>query len=342
VIVDIERFLDAEERYWRELGGMLEELESDLERTLSLAEAKRFYYLYQRASSGLARLAGFPHEMQIRVRLESLVARAYAEIHETRKRSYKLLPFKWFFGTFPRTFRRHGRLFWLAVLITLLGAAFGGYALHSDPGAKRIILPFSHLRVDPSERVDFEESRSEDPIKRHRGSFSAYLMTHNTKVSIFAMGLGVTFGIGTIILLFYNGVILGAVVFDYVAAGQAGFVAGWLLPHGAVEIPAILIAGQAGLLLGRVLIGWDTSDSIKSRLRAVSGDLVTLIFGVAVLLIWAGVVEAFLSQYHEPVIPYWSKIAFGLLELAALALFFTRFGRAGETGGRSAAVGGRT
>lgn len=339
MIVDIERFLDAEERYWNELSGILEELESDLERSLSLAEAKRFYYLYQRASSGLAKLASFPHEMHVRVQLESLVARAYAEIHETRKRSHRVLPFRWFFYTFPQTFRRHSRVFWLALLITLVGGAFGGYALHADPEAKRIILPFSHLRVDPSERVDFEETRSEDRMKKHRSAFSAYLMTHNTKVSIFAMGLGVTFGIGTIILLFYNGVILGAVVFDYVTAGQAGFVAGWLLPHGAVEIPAILIAGQAGLLLGRVLIGWGTSDSIKSRLRSVLGDLVTLIFGVAVLLIWAGVVEAFLSQYHEPVIPYWSKITFGLLELAALWLFFARSGRAKEPGLLPAAAG---
>ena len=70
------------------------------------------------------------------------------------------------------------------------------------------------------------------------------------------------------------------------------------------------------------------------------GDLVTLIFGVAVLLIWAGVVEAFLSQYHEPVIPYWSKITFGLLELAALWLFFARSGRAKEPGARLAAAGG--
>ena len=51
-------------------------------------------------------------------------------------------------------------------------------------------------------------------------SFAATLMTHNTKVSVLAMAMGMTWGLGTIVLLFYNGVILGAVCFDYVLAGE--------------------------------------------------------------------------------------------------------------------------
>jgi uncharacterized membrane protein SpoIIM required for sporulation len=144
------------------------------------------------------------------------------------------------------------------------------------------------------------------------------------------MALGMTWGIGTIMLLFYNGIILGAVVFDYVLAGEIRFVAGWLLPHGAIEIPAILIAGQAGLILGKALIGWGTSAGMKNRLRMISPDLVTLIFGVAILLVWAGIVEAFFSQYHEPVIPYTLKIIFGLTEMLLLTLFLMRSGRKAE------------
>jgi uncharacterized membrane protein SpoIIM required for sporulation len=129
-----------------------------------------------------------------------------------------------------------------------------------------------------------------------------------------------------VIVLFYNGVVLGAVALDYVRAGQAKFLAGWLLPHGVVEIPAILIAGQAGLLLASALIGRERRGTVRTRLRALSPDLVTLIGGVAVMLIWAGVIESFLSQYHEPVIPYAAKIAFGVVELVLLGLFLGRSG----------------
>jgi len=46
-----------------------------------------------------------------------------------------------------------------------------------------------------------------------------------------------------------------------------------------------------------------------------------------VLLVWAGFVESFLSQHHEPAVPYWLKILFGTLELGALAWFLARGGR---------------
>ena len=62
----------------------------------------------------------------------------------------------------------------------------------------------------------------------------------------------------------------------------------------------------------------------------MSRDVVTLIFGVALLLVWAGLVEAFLSQYHEPILPYEVKIAFGMVELALLTLFLLKSGRKQE------------
>ena len=105
-------------------------------------------------------------------------------------------------------------------------------------------------------------------------------MTHNTKVSIFTLALGMTWGVGTIIMLFYNGVILGAVAVDYIRAGQTKFLLGWLMPHGVMEIPAILIAGQAGLMLALALIGRGSRAPLRTRLREISGDIVTLIFGV--------------------------------------------------------------
>jgi len=330
VIVDLQRFLAAETPYWEELEALLDGLEQRVERTLGLAEAKRFHYLYQRASSDLAKLDAFPAEPRIRQRLESVVARAYAEVHETRQRPHRFSPLTWFFRTFPRTFRRQRRCFYAACAVTAVGCLLGAYVIEAHGEDKRILLPrehFPHLAGHPSERVAYEEARQEDRVAGHAASFSTLLMTHNTRVSIFAMALGMTWGFGTVVVLFHNGVVLGAVAYDYVDAGEAQFLAGWLLPHGAVEIPAILIAGQAGLILGLALIGRGDSAPVKARLRRVAGDVVTLIFGVALLLIWAGIVEAFFSQYHEPTIPYWLKIAFGIAELTLLAVYLTRSGR---------------
>ena len=173
-----------------------------------------------------------------------------------------------------------------------------------------------------------EESWEDLGIKDQVISFSSYLITHNTKVSIFSMALGMTWGVGTVILLLYNGIILGAISLDYIISGETVFLLGWLLPHGAIEIPAILLASQAGLVLAGALIGWENrSLSIKIRLRKTSGDIVTLISGAAIMLVWAGIIEAFLSQYHEPVIPYEAKIGFGVFEIVLLATFLWKSGR---------------
>jgi hypothetical protein len=75
------------------------------------------------------------------------------------------------------------------------------------------------------------------------------------------------------------------------------------------------------------MIGWKQSLSLKMRLRQILADLVTLIGGIALMLVWAGIIEAFFSQYHEPVLPYEVKIGFGLLELVVLAFFLSRAGR---------------
>lgn len=326
MIINLQKFIEAEKNYWTELEVILDKIESEPEHKMAAEQVKRFHYLYQRTSADFAKIATFSSEPEIFRYLESLTARAYGNIHEIREKPYRLFPLKWFFYTFPQTFRRHIRAFYLSLAITFVGFVFGGIAVSFDPMAKEIILPFSHLQGSPSERVANEEKALDDRIKGVKMTGATWYMTHNTKVSIFVMASGITWGIGTIILLFYNGVILGAVALDYILAGQSKFLLAWLSPHGIIEIPAVLLAGQAGLVLANALIGWGRSTSLRMRFREISSSLVTLVFGVAVMLVWAGFIEAFISQYHEPVIPYSFKIAFGIIELILLVLFLSASG----------------
>ena len=340
MIIDLERFIEDEKPYWDELEGMLGRMEQDAAFAMDLAQVKRFHYLYQRASTALARIDGFAAAPEFRRYLESLVARGFGEIHETRERPHRFAPWAWFSVTFPRTFRRHIRKFQLSLAITIAGCLFGGAALLLDPSDKDVLLPFQHLMGSPAERVAREEHEVNRQLEKGKLTFSSYLMTHNTQVSIACMASGLTFGIGTIILLFFNGVILGAVVFDYASAGQSLFLAGWLLPHGVVEIPAILLAGQGGLILASALIGRGSGLPLGKRLSLVWSDLATLMGGVGIMLVWAGLVEALFSQYHEPVLPYPVKVGFGLAELMLLVLFLARGGSGTAAEGKRSAVSG--
>lgn len=325
MIIDVKKFSDNEQPYWSELQGLLDKLENDPSLRLTLPQLQRLHYLYERASAGLGKLMTFAVAPDTRAYLEALVARAYAEVHETRGEKRAGQWFAWFAQTFPQTFRKHIRAFALSCAVTLAGCIIGAILLAAFPEQKSTLLPFSHLHMSPSERVASERAHAGGTGVETQ--FSAMLMTHNTRASVLTASLGMTYGVGTVISLFYNGIILGAVSWDYVMDGQTMFLLGWLLPHGVIEIPAILIAGQAGLLLAGTLIGWGKRASLRQRLRDVSNDLLTLIGGLALLLVWAGIIEAFLSQHHEPEIPYLVKIAFGCVELLILVTFLARGGR---------------
>jgi uncharacterized membrane protein SpoIIM required for sporulation len=328
MILDLEQFVATERPYWLELEAMLETIDDDSTRRMSLDEARRLHYLYQRTAGGLARMETFSAEPATRQYLESLVSRAYGEMHEVRGRRVRFRPVYWLTRTVPRTFRRHWIAFAMSCTVTLIGAAFGAGAVNFDTDAKNVLLPFPHLLVDPSDRVDYEErDNASNPFEGMKAQGTSMYFVNNTRVSFTTMALGVTWGAGTTLILFTNGILLGAVIFDYIRAGEGIFLTGWLLPHGSVEIPSILIAGQAGLLLGSAIIGWRSRLTLRGRLRQITADLVTLAFTCACLMAWAGVIEAFFSQYHEPILPYWIKITFGGVQFICFVAFMTFAGR---------------
>ena len=329
MIVDIPKFIARERPYWEELERILNRLEAKKD-ALTLEEVQRLHYLYDRAASSLSRMAQFTSERRTYRYLEVLVARAYAEVHSSQERVGRMRPLYWLLNTFPQTFRRWKRAFQFACLVTCVGCVFGGIIVEVDPHAKATLLPFGHGGQTAAQRVAEEEETTHDHMAGAKGQFSAMLMTHNTKVSIMTMASGILYGIGTVVLLFYNGVIMGGITVDYIGDGHLVFLLAWLLPHGVIEIPAILIAGQAGFVLGMAVIGWNSREPMGLRLRRVSGDLATLIGGVAVMMVWAGIIESFMSQYHEPILPYWVKITFGVLELIGLLVLLNLCGRKTE------------
>lgn len=164
MLIDVPKFVDSEKVYWQELEHTLIRLEIQPDSRMDLSQMRRFHYLYERASSDLAKISTFAAEKEIRRYLESLVARAYGEIHEARKKPHRLSPLRWFFKTFPETFRKHSGAFALSCLLMLAGSTFGAVSIAFDREAKGILMPFSHLQMDPSERVRLEEESKTDRL----------------------------------------------------------------------------------------------------------------------------------------------------------------------------------
>ena len=165
MIIDLPKFLAAERPVWDELEIFLNRLEADPHRALPLEQARRLHYLYERTAADLAKLNTFASEPDTRSFLESLVARAYGELHETRERPHRLRPLRWFMVEFPQAFRRHLGVFWLTVAITLAGCAFGVFATLLDPESRHVTMAFGHDQQTPSQRVAKEERAKHDRLE---------------------------------------------------------------------------------------------------------------------------------------------------------------------------------
>ncbi|CAN5253012.1 stage II sporulation protein M [soil metagenome] len=336
MILDLESFVGRERPYWEELEQALGRHQAEPRRRRDLAEVRRFHYLFERASADLVKLRTFSGREDLRHYLEQLVARAYVEVHGGREAALRFSPLRWAMVEWPRAFRRHAGAFWFAILVTVLGAGLGALALSERRENMMFLMPpqFGHLVESPSERVAREEEAGlsgHDELAGNQATFAAYLVQNNVRVALRAMAFGILYGVFTVVMLFYNGAILGAVGYDYVAAGETEFLLAWLLPHGVPELTAIFIGGQAGLVLGRAMLGWGSDLGMRARLRSVRGDLVTLAAGCVIMLLWAGWVESYISQRHEPALPYSVKIGIGLMQLLLLVAFFGFCGRRGTS-----------
>ena len=290
MIIDLPRFVAAERPYWDELETMLDEAR---DRAGAAAchwpRCSGCITSTSAAPPDLARLDTFSTEPRLRAFLESLVSRAYSEIHETRaplKIRWKSLRAGLSARVPPASAQRSA----CRSAITLLGCAFGWFAIRQDPQAKAVLMPVSGPDGPPAERVAQEESASDRPPAGHQSHLLRRPDDATTSRSpSWRMAAGITWGAGTLILLFYNGVILGAVVADYIGGGQ-GVVPRGLAAAARLHRDSRDPAGRAGRACARRRfdrMGQPRTPRAE-RLRAVSHDLFAIVGGAACLLVWAG------------------------------------------------------
>ena len=319
--MDLSTFLQHRRPDWRRLEEILERVENSGPASLTDDEAVIFGRLYRRAASDLNQAQTFVSgDATVRF-LNDLVARAYLAIYgKDPARPWAAIV--WLARAYPAVFRRHLPQLGLATLLCFAGAAFGYLVSAFDPATARAhLLPSEMSMIQPRGEGD------EDPTPMQStgdfARFSGFLFTHNLQVSLVAFALGITFGVGTCWLMFSNGVLLGALGAVFAEAGQWRTFATGVLPHGVLEIPAILIAGSAGLLLAQGILRarpWPRRD----ELARAGKEALLLVAGCVPLLSLAGILEAGVARAPDWFLSSGVKLAvaaaFGLLFAAYVCL----------------------
>ncbi len=152
-------------------------------------------------------------------------------------------------------------------------------------------------------------------------------MTNNIKVTIMAVALGVTAGIGTAAVLISNGILLGALAGVASNANVDFLFWAVILPHGILELSAIAIAGGAGLLLARAIYAPGDLPR-RDALKLAGGEAGKLLAGVALMLVCAGLIEGFFTP--APLPPFF-KITFALGTACCLIVYLSLKPRPGKT-----------
>jgi uncharacterized membrane protein SpoIIM required for sporulation len=330
---DVHRFVEERTPLWTRLEHLLRRIEQEGLRSLQLTGARELSKLYRAVSSDLIRARTEQVNANVVDYLNDIVARAYAIIHSTPA-STERRTLEFFLHGFPRLFRAEWRAIALSGALLAAGAAVGAVFVAADPQSLGALIPEMHQQHTPGERVGREEQDGGGASADQAAAFSGWLFTHNIQVSFVVFALGLTFGVGTAALLFYNGVPLGALAMQYHGEGLGTFFWAWILPHGIPELTEIAIAGGAGLILARGL--WlPGRRTRREALIAEARTAAALVLGGMPILVLAGVIEGTISQMHQPVLPYWAKLAFAAVVGAGVYYYLLAAGRGREDAGAS-------
>jgi uncharacterized membrane protein SpoIIM required for sporulation len=287
--------------------------------------------LYREACADLNQARSLTARADVLERLNALTGRGYRFVYRRQPRGVATADAVRFLRqTVPRTFRRERRFVLAAAAALLSGAVLGAIATLADERRAEGLVPVELRAGRPDERVERLEKESERIEHVGQASqFAAQLYTHNIGVAFLTMSLGAVSIVGGLFLLFYNGVILGVIATLYALSGVSTFFVAWVGPHGALEIPAIVFAGAAGLRAGAALLlpgERSTAASLRAALPSVSVMLLT----TALVLVAAGLIEGSFSQFTAKTIPYGIKTGVAGILFAALMIWLFGAGESSE------------
>jgi uncharacterized membrane protein SpoIIM required for sporulation len=305
---DLEGFIRRRRGVWDDLDEALDRHAED-PRGTGRDGCVRLLRLARQTAGDLARARSRTANPELLGRLDALVGRAWRELHAFRPGRGRFRLGDLLLRAIPAAVHARRAALLVATGAFALGAAFGFAAVLVDPDQAARLVPEQFFSASPAERVaDIESGPERIGSAAEAAGFTSMLYTHNIQVSMLAAALAATTIWLGVAILAWNGIILGAVAAQYLVDGQGVFFLAWVGPHGALEIPGILLGASAGFVLGRAL--WLPGAVPRQQaLRAAAGDAWNLLLATAIILVGAGFIEGSFSQLSSRSLPYGIKIA---------------------------------
>ncbi len=180
----------------------------------------------------------------------------------------------------------------VALALMVAGTVIGWQLCAADPDWFFAMMPSEpgDLRVPGASHEVLKGTLFGNQGQNGLSVFAAYLFSHNAGIAILCFALGFAFGIPPVLLLIQNTTMLGAMLWLYHGQGLTLDAVGWLSIHGTTELLAILLAGGAGLHVGRSM-AFPGPRSVLDAAAAAGQRTATVMAGVVFMLVVAGMLE---------------------------------------------------
>jgi uncharacterized membrane protein SpoIIM required for sporulation len=280
-------WLEKRKPHWARLEELLDLSKRRGLRSLQRNELQELGLLYRQIAADLSTLREDRGSVHFARYLNQLLARAHHVIYSAEKAN-PVAVVRFFVRTYPAIFRRNLRFVQIAFLIFAVSAMVGAVLTYQDADFKLSILG-PHMVQTIEKREMWTDS-----IVGIKPTASSAIMTNNMSVGFMTFALGITAGLGTIYMLLFNGLLIGVIGMACHLSGMSLQLWGFVAPHGVLELPAIFIAGAAGLKIAAGLLFPGYLPRRESLVRAGT-EAVKLLLGTIPLLIVAGTIEGFVS-----------------------------------------------
>lgn len=256
--------------------------------------------------------------------LNQMTVQLYRIIHKNKKFHFNRL-FSFWQYELPLEFRKAHKQFLISFIIFSVFVLIGLVSVHYEEDFAKVVLGNDYVEMTE------QNINNDDPMavyKKGDGSANAFgekafmfirITLNNIKVSIYTFIGGAVFGLGTIYILFKNGVMLGVFQWYFYTKGLlfSSFLTIWI--HGTIEISCIIIAGGAGLVIGSGFLYPKTHSRMNSFVKHAKRG-VKIMIGIIPLIIMAGLLEGFVTRHTEW---HWSiKLSIILSSLAFVLFYF--------------------
>ena len=326
------RFRREREDHWTELGELVDHAERRGIKSLSADELFRIPGLYRACMSSLSVARSISLDTNLLSYLESLATRAYFVVYGVRDR-FGALVRQFIQRDFPAAARSTSGPIFLAFLLLMAGIWTGWAVTAADSEWFEAFISseMASGRTPYASREQLESylfaAGRQDAAEAFL-SFAAMLFDNNSRVGILCFALGALFGAPVVLLMFANGLPIGALFAVHAKQGLTVEFLGWLSIHGTTELLAVFLCAGAGFHLGGAML-W---PGRRTRLRALTEHgrrAAVLLVGAVAMLFVAALLEGFARQLITSTS---IRLGIGILMLAAWLSYFFFCGRGLRSG----------